>query len=71
MSYRGHIQNGALVLDDPLCLPEGTEVRIEPVPSSPDSILAVARQVYEGLSPQEIDEIEKIALDRKHFFDCG
>ena len=30
--------------------------------------LSLAAKVYEGLSDQEIDEIEKIALDRSHFF---
>lgn len=31
MKYRGHIQNGAVVLDDQVELPDGTEVRVEPV----------------------------------------
>ncbi len=31
MTYRGHIKNGAVVLDDDVTLPEGTEVRLEPV----------------------------------------
>ena|SRR5688572_3668708 len=30
--------------------------------------LSLLTQVYEGLSPEEIDEIEQIALDRSHFF---
>ena len=35
---------------------------------SPDEILRLAAQVYEGLSPDDVDEIERLALDRSHFF---
>jgi hypothetical protein len=40
MSYRGHIKDGAVVLDPPAQLPEGSEVRIEILPdkmSRPDT----------------------------------
>ena len=30
MTYRGHIKGGVVVLDEPVELPEGTEVRVEP-----------------------------------------
>jgi hypothetical protein len=30
MVYRGHIENGGIVLDDSVNLPEGTKVSIEP-----------------------------------------
>ena len=29
MTYKGHVRNGAIVLDEPINLPEGTEVRFE------------------------------------------
>jgi hypothetical protein len=29
MTYRGHIENGAVVLDEPVALPDGAAVRIE------------------------------------------
>ena len=29
MTYRGHVENGVIVLDDPVVLPEGTGVRVE------------------------------------------
>ena len=32
MTYGGHIENGVVVFDQPVALPEGTEVRIEPLP---------------------------------------
>ncbi len=31
MTYKGHVENGAVVLDEPVSLPDGTEVRVEPV----------------------------------------
>ncbi len=31
-------------------------------------MLKLARQVYEGLSEKDIEEIERIALDRSNFF---
>ena len=30
MTYKGHVENGAVVLDEPVSLPDGTPVRIEP-----------------------------------------
>jgi predicted DNA-binding antitoxin AbrB/MazE fold protein len=35
---------------------------------SPEEMLRLATSVYEGLSEEEIAEIEKIALDRSDFF---
>ncbi|MFW6161299.1 MAG: hypothetical protein ACODAJ_00935 [Planctomycetota bacterium] len=29
MTYRGHVKNGVVVLDEPAELPEGAEVRVE------------------------------------------
>lgn len=36
MTYRGHIKNGVVVMDEPSALPEGTEVWVD-VPDSPAS----------------------------------
>jgi hypothetical protein len=30
MTYRGHVNNGVVVLDDAVTLPEGTSVNVEP-----------------------------------------
>ena len=30
MSYRGHVENGVIVLDEPGALPDGTPVNVEP-----------------------------------------
>ncbi len=37
MTYHAKVQNGALVLEQPLALPDGTDVEVElrPVPSAP------------------------------------
>lgn len=53
-----------------LAIPEGQQVRlvIETV-DTPEDMLALAGQVYDDLSPQEIADIESIILDRRHFFD--
>jgi uncharacterized lipoprotein YbaY len=29
MAYRGHIENGKVVLDDPVALPEGASVQVD------------------------------------------
>ncbi|KYC36047.1 hypothetical protein WA1_40620 [Scytonema hofmannii PCC 7110] len=42
---------------------------VEPTtPLSPQDMLQLAAQVYEGLSATDIDEIEEIALNRDNFF---
>lgn len=52
-------------------IPEGERVQITVEtlmgPGTEDS-LELAANVYRGLRPEEIDEIERIALDRSHFF---
>ena len=53
-------------------LPEGRHVRliVETEPASED-LLELAGQVYDGLSVQQINEVEQIALDRRNFFKGG
>ena len=34
----------------------------------PDDVLTLAGQVYEGLSEEDIDDVERISLDRRGFF---
>jgi len=65
-------EGGGFRLIDPenLQLFEGQKVRliIEPPAQSTTSPLDLAAQVYEGLSDSQIEEIERIALDRDDFF---
>jgi predicted DNA-binding antitoxin AbrB/MazE fold protein len=54
-------------------LPEGERVRltVERVAhAKPDDILRLANRVYEGLSEQDIDEIEDMARHRALFDDA-
>lgn len=47
---------------------DGQRVRITIDDQSEPEALQLAGHVYEGLSDEEIDEIERIALDRSDFF---
>ena len=65
-------EHGTFRLVRPLNLPlrDGQHVRlVVETGESPDAILALAASVYDGLSPQDVREIEQIALDRQNFFD--
>ena len=68
MACRGHIENGVVVLDEPLHVADGRVVTIEPALLQGDDPLALATRVYEGLSRNQVDEVECIALDRRGFF---
>ena len=52
-----------------LNISDGMRVRliVETV-SEADEVIALATQVYDGLSEKDIDEIEQIAFDRRDFF---
>jgi predicted DNA-binding antitoxin AbrB/MazE fold protein len=49
-------------------LREGQHVRLVVETDSPEDILRMAAAVYEGLSPEDVDGVERIALDRSAFF---
>jgi predicted DNA-binding antitoxin AbrB/MazE fold protein len=65
-------ENGGFRLIDPANWQflEGQKVRliIEPPLESETNPLDLAAQVYEGLSESQIEEIERIVLDRSDFF---
>jgi predicted DNA-binding antitoxin AbrB/MazE fold protein len=54
----------------PLQLAEGQQVRliIEGPTENSNFLLDLAAQVYDGLSSEDVDAIERIALDRHDFF---
>lgn len=55
-----------------LKLSEGQEVKliIRSVDElAPDEMLKLAAEVYEGLSVEDVSDIERIAFDRQNFFD--
>jgi len=50
---------------------DGQQVRLiveVPPQLTPEELLELATQVYQGLSDKEIDDIEQIALDRRNLF---
>jgi hypothetical protein len=51
MTYRGHIQNGTVVLDEPAALPDGVEVEIVICPEKTVSRDAAPRTLHERLKP--------------------
>ncbi len=64
-------ERGSFRLVQPPSIPlrEGQHVRlVVEIEESPDAILALATNVYAGLSPQDITEVEQIALQRRDFF---
>lgn len=68
MTYKGHVENGTIVFDEPMDLPEGAAVQIElafldshPEKSSPESksaldIIASLQEHRIFDSPKEVDE---------------
>lgn len=54
-------------------LAEGQRVRliVETPPNSDKDLVELAGQVYEGLTDEQVHEIETIAVDRSNFFDNG
>ena len=64
-------QNGAFRLVQPEDVPlrEGQNVRLTiETEEGKNDVLALAAEVYKGLSEEEISKVEKITFDRKEFF---
>ncbi len=64
-------KNGVFRPLKPPTMLDGLKVRLvveTPPESSTEDLLGLAAKVYDGLSDEQIEEIEKIALDRKDFF---
>jgi predicted DNA-binding antitoxin AbrB/MazE fold protein len=49
-------------------LSEGQRVRIVVESQGPEDILELAAKVFEGLSDRDVEDVERIALDRSKFF---
>lgn len=64
-------ENGMFKPVDPnkVCVPDGRRVVLVVEEQALLEPLRLAAQVYKGLSTNDIDVIEKIAIDRSHFFD--
>ena len=58
------VDNGSL----PFSEGQRVKLTVEVPPETDDNLIELAGQVYEGLSEEDIGEIEKLALDRGSFF---
>jgi hypothetical protein len=54
MTYRGHIKNGQVTLDDPAELPEGAEVRVE--------LIETRARITRPKNPRPLGRIQPIEL---------
>ena len=63
-------ENGAFrpVQPDTVAMADGQRVRITVDDQIEPEPLRLAMSVYDGLTDSDIDEIERIALNRGHFF---
>ncbi|NCO68854.1 MAG: hypothetical protein COZ31_09360 [Nitrospirae bacterium CG_4_10_14_3_um_filter_44_29] len=62
-------EKGVLIPMSPINISEHKKIilTIEDEPLESDDILSLSSMVYNGLSPEDIEEIEKLALDRSGF----
>jgi len=62
-------EGGVLKPVSPLTIAEHKRVTliIEDEPEETSDILSLASMVYNGFSPEDIEDIEKVVLDRTHF----
>lgn len=65
MTYKGHVKNGVIVLAEGTSLPEGTAVRVEPVPS--DEALESLRDGLRELSGIVKDMPPDMARNHDHY----
>ena len=63
MSFEGHIQNGVVVFDEPVAVPEGTAVRVEVI-APPRKTLAERFQDVIGAG---VDLPEDLAKNHDHY----
>ena len=66
MTYRGHIKNGVVILEDAPALPDGTPVNVEPVqPSEPPRGSAAAIGRRAGFWKGEDAEVDRLLNELK------
>jgi predicted DNA-binding antitoxin AbrB/MazE fold protein len=70
-TIKARYHDGILQPLEPLALADDAEVQVTVETAaavSAEDILRHAADVYQGLTKQEIAQVEAIALDRRHFF---
>jgi hypothetical protein len=69
MTFTGHIQNGQVVFDAPVPLPDGTEVRV--TPAEPPAALAdrpkTLAERWAGIAGMTVDLPEDAAAQHDHY----
>lgn len=63
MSYRGHIKNGVVVLDDPAALPEGAAVEVEEVEGNQPSDMTARNPSFHDRYKSVIGDIAGMPPD--------
>lgn len=64
MQYEGHVVGGVVVLDDNPALPEGTRVRVVPLPAHQECTLA---DKFSNVIGKAIDLPEDLAAEHDHY----
>ncbi len=59
------LENGSL----PFSEGQRVKLTVETPSETQDDLINLASQVYDGLTEEEVDEVERLALDRSNFFD--
>ncbi len=70
-TIKARYHDGVLQPLEPLALADNAEVQVTvetATPVSAEEILQRAAGVYQGLTVEQIAQVESIALDRQHFF---
>jgi hypothetical protein len=64
MTYRGHVKNGVVLIDDPVRLPDGTEVSVRPLvpshPGEPEGEKGDDSAFWQALSASELAEQQQV-----------
>ena len=64
MFFQGHVHNGVVVYDEPVTLPEGTVVRLEPMDAPVRKTLA---ERYKNVIGAGVDLPEDLAKNHDHY----
>lgn len=68
MTYKGHVQDGRVVLDEPAALREGAGVRVEVLDAAEEEPLHPDILRFTGILPRDLDVRAEYAegMARKH-----
>ena len=58
------LDNGSLSFSEGQCV----KLTVEMPTGTQDDLIKMATQVYDGLTEEEVNEVERLALDRSSFF---